>query len=125
MVSNYLIGLALYYEREARSIAMLYSPLLCLPPVWSVAAAVICGLRDVARCGEEGVGGKRGRGEREDNASQGDYNKVLVAMKKLAFCASAHCSVSTPLRSRWRLLSILTLSQMEKHFSKGKPVEGS
>jgi hypothetical protein len=79
-----------------------------------------------------GVGGKRGRDEREANASQGDYDersqanhKVLVAMKKLAFCASAHCSVSTPLRPRWRLLSILTLPQMEKHFSNGKPVEGS
>ncbi len=99
MVSNYLIVLALYRER---SIARLYSLLRCLPPVWSVAATVICGLRDVARCREDGVGGKRGRDEREANASQGDYDKrsqanhkVLIAMKKLVFCASAHCSVST------------------------------
>ena len=40
MVSNYLIVLALYREW---SIARLYSLLLCLPPVWSVAAAVISG----------------------------------------------------------------------------------
>ena len=42
-VSNYLIVLALYRGREARSIARLYSLLRCLPPVWSVADAVICG----------------------------------------------------------------------------------
>ena len=33
---------------------------------------------------------------------------------EMVFCASAHCSISTPLRPRWRLLSILTLSQMEE-----------
>src|SRR6266481_9220890 len=87
---------------------------------------IACSPRDVARCREDGVGGKRGRDECEDNASQGDddkrsqaNHKVLVAMKKLVFCASAHCSVSTLLRPRWRLLSLLTLPQMEKHFFKG------
>jgi len=40
MVSNYLIVLALHHER---SIAMLYSLLRCLQPVWSVAAVVISG----------------------------------------------------------------------------------
>src|SRR5260221_7364912 len=43
MVSNYLIDLALYRGREARAIARLYSLLLCLLPVWSVAAVVISG----------------------------------------------------------------------------------
>src|SRR6266446_3377731 len=32
MGSNYLIGLASYHGRETRAVAMLYSPLLCLPP---------------------------------------------------------------------------------------------
>src|SRR5260370_34633517 len=43
MVSNYLIVLALYRGREARAIARLYSLLLCLLAVWSVAAVVISG----------------------------------------------------------------------------------
>ena len=42
LVSNYLIVLALYRGREVGTIARLYSLLLCLPPVWIVANAVIC-----------------------------------------------------------------------------------
>src|SRR5258708_12950826 len=42
LVSNYLIVLALYRGREVGTIARLYSLLLCLLPVWRVAAPVIC-----------------------------------------------------------------------------------
>src|SRR5260221_14754797 len=64
----------------------------CRSNLWT-AHRIACGPRDVARCREDGIGGKRGRDEREANASQGDddkrsqaNHKVLVALKKLVFC---------------------------------------